>query len=202
MIKELEEKIFVELNYQGYISTSVRNYASIIRELTISSHTYYKLKKAIITQMKEVYEVVNLKGTRLLPVIANLYKETTIIVEIKLENCSEIALGIIRKTILRNIFFATYMISITKVDEKGMIIEKYPECHLNSTLKNLDRKIFSANKRTHIPCLIVINYTNAYCISKNNWTKELNHYRLGHAKIIMAGFFNIIKSCDHIIDHR
>lgn len=160
-IKELEEKSFVKLNKQNHITAHIKKYSLIVDELTTSTYNY-KLKPLIISQMKEAYyKIVNLKDICLLPVMANPFKETPIIVKIELENRLTIAFGIIRKVIPKNILFATHMITKTRIDEKGIVLVKYQGCHLNLTL-SFFKKIFSAYERGHISYLIVINYMNAY----------------------------------------
>jgi hypothetical protein len=129
-IKELEEKSFVKLNGKMKITSNIKNYGSIIKELTTSPHTY-KLKNSVCDSIENIDKVENLKGTILLPIIANPKKETPVMIEINLGENFEIAFGIIRKVIPGDILIATHMIALTTVDEKGMILEKCTGCHLD-----------------------------------------------------------------------
>jgi ribonuclease HI len=182
-IKELEEKSFVKLNGKMKITSNIKNYGLIVKELTISPHTY-KLKSGVCDRIENLDKVENMKGTVLLPIIANPKKDTPIMVEINFGENFEIAFGIIRKVIPGDILIATHMTALTTLDEKGMILEKCTGCHLNRKTM-IPNVIFSNNEKSRCPCLILINAKEGFCISRNKGLNGIGHiYRIGCAKYI------------------
>jgi hypothetical protein len=182
-IKELEEKSFVKLNGKMKITSNIKNYGLIVKELTTSPHTY-KLKSNVCDHIENLDKVENMKGTVLLSIIANPKKDTPIMVEINLGENFEIAFGIIRKVIPGDILIVTHMTALTTLDEKGMILEKCTGCHLDRRTM-IPNVIFSNHEKSRCPCLILIIPKEGFCISRNKGLNGIGHiYRIGCAKYI------------------
>jgi hypothetical protein len=184
-IKELEEKIFAKLNGKMKITSNIKNYELMVKELTISPHTY-KLKGYMCDHIENLDKVENMKGTVLLPIIANSKKDVPIMVEINCGAYYEIAFGIIKKVIPGNILLATYMTALTTLNKKGMILEKCTGCYMDKRLLIPD-VIFSNQEKSRYPCLIMIDVREEFCISRNKGLNRIGHiYRIGCAKYIFS----------------
>lgn len=111
------------MNNINSITANIKNFGMLVEELTVLPHTY-KLKPLIINQIKEAYNVDNLKETFLLLVIANLFKDILIMIKINFGNQSEIIFRILRKVIPRGTLFAIHMILNSTTCENEMILTK------------------------------------------------------------------------------
>lgn len=119
--------------------------------------------------------VENLKGTFLLPVIVNPFKDVLIIMKIGHGNDFEIVFGRVRKILPRNILIVMHMVPLTDMDEKSLILEKCKGC-ANANWIDLPEAMFSINERSQIPCIILVDAREAFCISRNRWNKGINRY--------------------------
>ncbi|EXX57697.1 hypothetical protein RirG_204730 [Rhizophagus irregularis DAOM 197198w] len=185
-IKELEDKKYVKLSLKGRLSANINNYDQIIKELTMSPHTY-KLKNHIINQIDGIDRVENLRGTELIPVMANMKKDVPIIIEVNIGGNLQAVFGRTRKVLPGGHLIAMHMVPITTIEDKDLILEKCPGCNA-ATWLDVPEVMFSHLERVRIPCIIMTNVRNASTFSRNKWQNGINQGNiLGQERTIFPG---------------